>query len=146
MTLREAFRPLRPDLDNFLFAAVGAENNGVPLSMISALTQLGLDPWEEAGRLSSLARREAAEQLARLIMGVPGAPRALAEARELAGGLVERLPGYDGSSDPSPPPKHGRQSLRWPSLPPQFLVFCIVVALAALVSIGLHGRFPFGTG
>lgn len=61
MTLREAFRPLRPDLDNFLFAAVGAENNGVPLSMISALTQLGLDPWEEAGRLSSLARREAAE-------------------------------------------------------------------------------------
>jgi hypothetical protein len=147
MTLREPFRPLRPDLDNFLFAAVGAEKNGVPLSMISALTQLGLDPWEEAGRLSSLGRREAVEQLARLIVGVPGASRALGEARELAGGLVERLPGYGGSSDSSPPPKRGRQRLRWPSLPQrsQFLVFCIVIALAALVSIGLHGGFPFGT-
>jgi hypothetical protein len=148
MTLRESFRPLRPDLDNFLFAAVGAENNGVPLSMISALAQLGLDPWEEAGRLSSLGRREAVEQLARLIVGVPGASRALAEARELAGGLVERLPGYDGSSGSSPPPKRGRQRLRWPSLPrqSQFLVFCIVVALAALVSIGLHGGFSLGMG
>ena len=48
MTLRRSFRPLRPDLDRFLFAAVGDEIDGIPLSMISALTRLGLDPWQEA--------------------------------------------------------------------------------------------------
>jgi hypothetical protein len=40
--------------------------------MISALSRLGLDPWQEAGRLLSLARREAVEQLARLIAEIPG--------------------------------------------------------------------------
>src|SRR3954454_12871615 len=67
MTLRRSCRPLRTDLDNFLFAAVGEEIDGIPLSTISALTRLGLDPWQEAGRLSSLPRREAVEQVARLI-------------------------------------------------------------------------------
>ncbi|HVC52997.1 MAG TPA: hypothetical protein VND87_13330 [Stellaceae bacterium] len=66
------YAPLRPDLDNFLFAAVGAEIDGMPLSMISALTRLGLDPWDEAGRLSSLGKQEAVAQLARLIVRLPG--------------------------------------------------------------------------
>jgi hypothetical protein len=147
MTLREPFRPLRPDLDNFLFAAVGVEQNGIALSMVSALTRLGLDPWEEAGRLSSLGKREAVEQLARLIAGLPGIPRPLPEAREIAAGLVDQLPRYN-SSDRSPPPRRGRPRLQWPGLPrqSQFLVFCVVVAAAALVSIALHGGFSFGTG
>ena len=63
MTLRRSFRPLRTDLDRFLFAAVGDEIDGMPLSVISALTRLGLDPWQEAERLSSLSNREAIEQL-----------------------------------------------------------------------------------
>jgi hypothetical protein len=52
--------------------AVGEEQNGIPLSMVSALSRLGLYPWVEAGRLSSLGRREAIEQLARLITKLPG--------------------------------------------------------------------------
>jgi hypothetical protein len=68
MALRRLFAPLRPDLDDFLFAAVGDERNGIPLSMISALTQLGLDPWDEAGRLSALAKQEAVERLTELIL------------------------------------------------------------------------------
>ena len=68
MTLRRSFRPLRPDLDKFLFAAVGDEIDGIQLSMISALTRLGLDPRQEAHRLSSLSSREAVEQLLRDIL------------------------------------------------------------------------------
>src|SRR3954447_15287871 len=49
MALRPLFAPLRPDLDPFLFAVVREERDGIPLSTISALTQLGLDPWDEAG-------------------------------------------------------------------------------------------------
>jgi hypothetical protein len=146
MALRESFRPLRPDLDNFLFAAVGAEQNGVPLSMVSALTRLGLDPWEEAGRLSSLGKREAVEQLARLIVDLPDTSRPLAEAREIAGGLVEQLPKHDVR--PSAPQIQLRQLPRWRRAPTrsQLLMFCLVAAAAALVSCVLHGGLPFGIG
>jgi hypothetical protein len=129
MALRESFRPLRPDLDNFLFAAVGTEQNGIPLSMVSALTRLGLDPWDEAGRLSSLGKREAVEQLARLIAELPGTRRPLAEAREIACELVEQLPKHD--SAPPPRPSQVRRRYPWPTAPrqSQFLIFCIVVAI-----------------
>jgi hypothetical protein len=147
MALRESFRPLRPDLDKFLFAAVGAEENGIPLSMVSALTRLGLDPWEEAGRLSSLAKREAVEQLARLIAELPDTRRPMAEARDLACGLVDQLPKHNSEHPPAAQIQL-RQLSRWPSVPKrsQFLIFCLVVAAAALVSFMLHGGLPFGIG
>jgi hypothetical protein len=148
MALRESFRPLRPDLDNFLFAAVGGEQDGIPLSVISALARLGLDPWDEAGRLSSLSKREAVEQLARLIAELPSSCRPLAEARKIAGGLVERLPKHD-SDRPALPQIHARPLARWPIVLPrqsQFLMFCVVAVAAALVSIILHGGLPFGIG
>jgi hypothetical protein len=86
------FAPLRPDLDPFLFALIGDERNGIPLSTISALTQLGLDPWEEAGRLSGLAKRDAIERLADLILKLPGGRHPPAEAQQIAVRLVDVLP------------------------------------------------------
>jgi hypothetical protein len=138
---------LRPDLDKFLFAGVGAEQHGIPLSMVSVLTRLGLDPWEEAGRLSSLSKSEAIEQLARLIAELPGANRPLADAREIAGGLVEQLPKHNGDYAPAPQIRP-RLLPRWPSVPKpsQILMFCVVAAAAALISIILHGALPFGIG
>jgi hypothetical protein len=141
-------RPLRPDLDKFLFAEVGDETAGMPLSVISALARLGLDPWEEAGRLSSLHNGEAAEQLARLIAEVPGASRRLREAREIADDLVLLLPRYDSS----PTSPQIQVCLRYRKLAPtlpklsQFWVAFFVIAAAALVSALLHGGFPFGIG
>lgn len=145
MALRASFRPLRPDLDKFLFAAVGAEQNRVPLSMVSVLARLGLDPWEEAGRLSSLDRPEAREQLARLIAELPDSRRPLAEAREIARGLVEQLPKHDSE------PRRKIELFhlpRWIDRPKRrhFLMFCAVAAVAALVSAILHGGLPFGIG
>lgn len=52
MRLRRAYAPVMPELDSFLFASVGEEVNGVPLSVLSALTRLGFDPRDEAARLS----------------------------------------------------------------------------------------------
>jgi hypothetical protein len=49
-----------------------SEIDGIPISVVSVLARLGLDPREDAGRLSSLGNREAVEQLARLIAEVPG--------------------------------------------------------------------------
>jgi hypothetical protein len=101
MALRPLFAPLRPDLDEFLFAAVGAERNGVPLSMISALTQLGLDPWEEAGRLSALRKRDAIERLLQLIGQLPGAICPSVEARSISAALIDLLPPHDKAAWPA---------------------------------------------
>ena len=148
MQLREPFRPLRPDLDKFLFAEVGDEIDGMPLSVISALTRLGLDPREEAGRLSSLRNGEAVEQLARLIAELPGNCRPLGEAREIADELVLLLPEYDSS--PTSPQvqiclRYRRPAPTLPKLSQSWIAF-FVIAAAVLVSALLHGGFPFGIG
>jgi hypothetical protein len=147
MTLHRSFRPLRPEFDEFLFATVGDEIDGIPLSLVSALTRLGLDPWEEAGRLSSLSNREAVEQLARLIAEVPSSFRPLGEARVLADGLVGLLPRH-GPSRTSALQVQIRPRCGAPALPKlsQFWVACFVLAVAALVSAVVHGGFPFGIG
>src|SRR5579885_2595896 len=141
MTLRRPFRPLRPDLDKFLFATVGDEVDGVPLSVISALVRLGLDTWEEAVRLSSLSAREAAPQLARLIVELPG------EAQEIARGLVRLLPPHDPARTPAAQVQI-RPRYRGVAVPlgSPFLIVCFLVAAAALVSAVIHGGLPFGVG
>ena len=50
MSLRRAYAPMLPEFDTFLFASVGDEVDGVPLSVLSALSRLGLDPRDEAAR------------------------------------------------------------------------------------------------
>jgi hypothetical protein len=51
MTLPAEFSLLHSDLNDFLFASVGNEQNGMSLNVVSALTRLGMDPWVEAARL-----------------------------------------------------------------------------------------------
>jgi hypothetical protein len=77
MTLSARFSLLHSDLNDFLFAAVGDEPNGMPLSVISALTRLGVDPWDEAARLAALPKVLAAEALAPMIarLSVGRSPR-----------------------------------------------------------------------
>jgi hypothetical protein len=92
MALPARFSLLHSDLNGFLFASVGDEQNGIPLTVVSALTRLGLDPWEEAARLAALPKAVAAETLARMIAGFligrPGLSENLAVSRR----LVELLP------------------------------------------------------
>jgi len=147
MTLRRSFRRFRPDLDRFLFATVGDEIDRVPLSVISALTRLGLDPWQEAGRLSSLSNREAIEQLARLIAELPGLFRPRGEAREIADRLIQLLPRHDTDRKSTPQVQIRLCYLRpAPSRTSQLWVACLVLAAAVLVSAFLHGGLPFGIG
>jgi hypothetical protein len=147
MMLRRSFHPLRPEFDKFLFATVGNEIDGIPLSVVSALARLGLDPREEAGRLSSLSNREAVEQLARLLAEVPGSFRPLREARVLADELVGLLPKH-GHSRTSALQVQIRPRYRAPARPKpsQIWVICFVLATAALVSAVIHGGFLFGVG
>jgi hypothetical protein len=102
MALRPLFAPLRPDLDPFLFAMVREERDGIPLSTISALTQLGLDPWDEAGRLAGLAKQDAVEQLTGLLLRIPGPSLPLAEeVRQIAVMLIDLLPRANWIAEPA---------------------------------------------
>ena len=74
MVLRSAYAPVFPEMDPFLFASVGEEVGGIPLSVLSALARLGLDPRNEAARLSHLTREAAASQLGRLFAELPSHP------------------------------------------------------------------------
>ena len=92
MTLRRGYAPMFPEFDAFLFATVGEEVDGVPLSVLSALSRLDLDPREEAVRLGHLTREAAADQLARMIARLSDRRWSVSEARKIASGLIERLP------------------------------------------------------
>jgi hypothetical protein len=60
-----------PSFDNFLFAEVGEEQNGMVLSVVSALARLDLDPWTEAASLSRLSARAGGERLTALLSSLP---------------------------------------------------------------------------
>jgi hypothetical protein len=45
--------------DAFLFESLGVEENGMDLSVLSALARAGVDPWAEAKRLAALPRQAA---------------------------------------------------------------------------------------
>ena len=92
MTLRRAYGPMLPEFDAFLFASVGEEVDGMPLSVLSALSRLGLEPRDEAARLAQLTREAAADQLARMIARLSDRRRSQSEAQRIASVLIERLP------------------------------------------------------
>jgi hypothetical protein len=92
MALPARFSLLHSDLNDFLFASVGEEHNGVTLSVVSALTRLGLDPWEQAARLTPLPKARAAEALATLIARLPIRRTLSSDDLAISQRLVELLP------------------------------------------------------
>ena len=62
------------------------------LSVLSALARLGMDPWQEAGRLAKLPRTAAVEGLARTIAAMPASVWPLPDATAIAARLVALLP------------------------------------------------------
>src|SRR5665213_1059807 len=51
------------EFDAFLFAPIGEQGNGVPVSVLSALARLDVDPWQEAVKLAQLPRGTATQKL-----------------------------------------------------------------------------------
>jgi len=93
MALSAKFSLPHPELDDFLFAEMGEEESGMPLSVLSALTRLGLDPRVEGARLSDLPRGLAARRLVPMIEMFPTREkRGASETQALAKRLVALLP------------------------------------------------------
>jgi hypothetical protein len=90
---------LRSDFDGFLFAPVGEDsgNNGMPLSVLSALARQGVDPWEEADRLACLPSETAIQRLTALIAALPDGPSTRLDRGAVAVRLIALLPQGGGS-------------------------------------------------
>jgi hypothetical protein len=84
---------LGPEFDDFLFATIGADQNGGYLSVVSALARMDLDPWAEAAKLAKLPAEIATQKLSSLIAALQEIPSARQEPRKIAARLVALLPG-----------------------------------------------------
>ncbi|MGO9485053.1 MAG: hypothetical protein ACLPX9_10790 [Rhodomicrobium sp.] len=92
MTNSASVSNLTLEFDNFLFARIEKNSEEAPLSVLSVLARLGVDPWEEAARLAQLPRLAAAKRLASMIAAIPGAPSAYFDAGTVSERLISLLP------------------------------------------------------
>jgi hypothetical protein len=74
MTSSAAVSVLGPEFNDFLFEPIGEDKNGMPLSVLSALTRLEVDPWQEAAKLAHLPEETAIQRMASLIVALPDGP------------------------------------------------------------------------
>ena len=96
MALPAEFSLLHSELNDFLYAQMGEEESGAQLSVLSALTRLGADPWAEGARLSGLPRDVAARALVPMIAMFPKEKRGSSEVLALAERLAALLPQRPG--------------------------------------------------
>jgi hypothetical protein len=92
---------LGSEFDDFLLAPIGEDNNGMLLSVLSALARLDVDPWEEAATLARLPRDTATRKLASVIAALPDGPSTRPDSGTIAARLISLLPRRVGFDVPS---------------------------------------------
>jgi len=92
---------LGSEFDAFLFAPVGDDRNGMPLTVLSALARQDVDPWQEAANLARSPKNLAIEQLTSFVAALPGRSAAQPDPGTIAARLIALLPGRNGSAMPS---------------------------------------------
>ena len=93
MTRSTSVAVLAPEFDDFLFASIGEDRNGMLLSVVSALARLDVDPWQEAANLAQLPGITATRRLASLIAALPDRSSSVhLDHGAIAARLIARLP------------------------------------------------------
>ena len=128
MTSSTSVSYLTRQFDDFLFACIDEGSDSTPLSVLSMLARLDIDPWEEAAKLARLPRAAAARRLVDFIAATPGAPSAYLNAKTVSDQLLNLLP-----SPVLPRQEHALRALKqfsfvWPPV----LVF-LVLAISLIV-------------
>ncbi|MGH7033477.1 MAG: hypothetical protein ACREFL_07090 [Stellaceae bacterium] len=123
-----AFSPLKSEFNDFLFAPIGEEKNGVVLTVLSALARLGVDPWQESASLGQLSPDKAAQRLGAIISGLPKGRWTESDAETIAARLVGLLPAKRASRLPSLDP-----ASRKARVPSRLMAFLFVAAIGGLM-------------
>jgi hypothetical protein len=131
MTYCATVSHLGSEFDDFLFAPIGEDTNGMLLSVLSALARLDIDPWQEAAKLAGLPGETATQRLASLIAELPDEPAARPDPATIAARLIALLPRRASPTDRSRTAVHGAGSATHPHAVIYMYVIFMVCALAA---------------
>jgi hypothetical protein len=121
--------PLGSEFDNFLFAPIGKDRNGMLLSVVSALARLDVDPWQEADELAQLPGEAATKRLASLIATLPDGPSAHLDPGAVASRLIALLPRRASSNIASRERLFGIQAVD----DPRGFIYAIIIFMALVL-------------
>lgn len=137
-----------PQFDAFLFASVGEDRNGTPVSVLSALARFGVDPWKEAETLAKLPQADAADRLDEMILALADVPSAVADHHGIASRMIALLPQAATiqttvrKAARSMAPEQNNLVILWVVV---MLIFMIVQTLAPRPDTGASGGDGSGT-
>jgi hypothetical protein len=132
---------LGPEFNEFLFAPIGEDRNGMLLTVLSALARRDIDPWQEAANLAQLPRETAAQRLVALIAALPDRPWAHPDSGAIAIRLIALLPRRGRSDTPSRKPFLGVGAVSDSRAVVAFLIF-FALALGAQYLLANHQLSP----
>lgn len=131
MTPTTSIPPLGSEFNDFLFAPVGEDRNGMPLSVVSVLARMDLDPWVEAATLADLPAETAVRKLASWLdaLSDPALKPTSPDTRAVR--LIALLP---RRATPYPPPPVDRTGAV-AAARPRALIKVILVAIYLILSL-----------
>jgi hypothetical protein len=134
MTPTASIRPLGSEFDDFLFALVGEDRNGMPLSVVSVLARMDLDPWMEAANLAALPAETAVRKLAGWLDALSDSALNPASPDTRAARLIALLPRRENPN--SPPPVTGTSAIA--AARPRPLINATLLAIYMILSLGIQ--------
>lgn len=134
---------LGTEFEKFLYEPIGQDNNGMPLSVLSALARQDVDPWDEAAKLAQLPEEQAFAQLVSLLGAFPHVALACSDPASVARRLMALLPRRPNHvylrADPFD--DLSKQAAVVPDLSRVLLSFVVACTFMMLFSIWLVGSF-----
>ena len=127
---------IRPEFSDFLYAPIGAEPNEMPLSVLSALARLNIDPWQEAAALSALSEDDAIQRLARLVGRLPGDLRKPNDCQEIAARLIKLLPHAHRQNTTMTNEVRGPKRTPKPPIPMQLIYIALTIIFVIVTASG----------
>jgi hypothetical protein len=131
MPVSDVFTLKNSSLNTFLFARVGVEPTGLPLTMLSVLARLGNDPWAKAAEWSKLPRAAIIDRLVESIGRMPPDACDPADVRGTATRLARLLPDRLDAPEPSGEPASVKRTM------PKWLPIALLAA-GAMMALGLQ--------
>jgi hypothetical protein len=128
------------EFDDFLFAQIGDEKNGMTLTVLSALARQDVDPWEEAAALTRMPEEAAADRLAILIATLPDRLPGRQAPKVVATRLVALLPRQVSrklASRAIPANRGGAANVR-------IVIFVVLMTFLLSAQFFMRGRQPVG--
>jgi len=92
MTTSTGPKRLSDQFNEFLRCALWLDRDAAPLSVLSALARLDVDPWEVAAKLAELPEASACAKLASMLANLPGGPANRQDLEAFCARSVRLLP------------------------------------------------------